>query len=59
MQVEGEFTESSFVASVTGVSNVCERSAAAGSRNGRIICRKTAGDGVTVALAADGYSVEF
>ena len=49
--LEGEFTPSSFVQSVAGVDNVCERSALLASGGGRLILRKTAGDGVTVALA--------
>ena len=57
--VKGDFTESAFVASVTGVSNVCERSAVRGSDYGVLICRKTAGDGVTVALAVEEYMVDF
>lgn len=91
----GEFSESAFVEAVTGVSNVCERSAVLASgggqkrgqqeagRNavqtggrdcgagpsydrdalplcgGRLIQKKTAGDGVTVALAVRDWSVEF
>jgi cobalt-precorrin 5A hydrolase len=48
--VEGDFTKSDFVESVTGVSNVCERSAVRAS-GGRLICKKKVYDGVTVALA--------
>ncbi len=94
MEAPGEFSESAFVEAVTGVSNVCERSAAlasggqgreqrktekndiqtdecgrnAGSasggktmtpRCGKLIQKKTAGDGVTVALAVRDWSVEF
>ncbi|MDO5293011.1 MAG: cobalt-precorrin 5A hydrolase [bacterium] len=58
MQLAGDFTGSSFVQSITGVDNVCERSAVLGSmletKNNRteqqIIVRKQAVDGVTVAL---------
>lgn len=70
--VEGVFTPSSFVGNVTGVDNVCERSAAldcirqrlhAGKQNQkgsyRMIQRKTAGDGVTVAIAMEDWSVKF
>ena len=49
-QTPGEFSSSDFVASVTGVDNVCERSAVAGS-GGRLWRKKTAGDGVTMAIA--------
>ncbi len=94
MEAAGEFSESAFVEAVTGVSNVCERSAVlagggqrrgqrrtgqdaiqtdeggcnAGSvsggktmppRCGKLIRKKTAGDGVTVALAVRDWSVEF
>ena len=48
--VEGDFSESSFVKGVTGVDNVCERAAVLGS-GGDLLVRKTAGDGVTVAVA--------
>lgn len=58
METKGEFTSSSFVQGITGVDNVCERSAAALS-NGSLIQKKTAGNGVTVALAVKEWSVEF
>lgn len=45
----GAFTPSAFVAGVTGVDNVCERSAAAD--DGTLIVKKTAADGVTLAVA--------
>lgn len=48
--VYGDFASSDFVESITGVSNVCERSAVAASK-GRLICKKKVYDGVTVALA--------
>lgn len=70
--VEGTFTPSPFVGNVTGVDNVCERAAAldcirqrfhAGKRNQkggyRMILKKTAGDGVTVAIAMEDWSVKF
>ncbi len=94
MEAPGEFSYSAFVEAVTGVSNVCERSAVlagggqrrgqrrtgqnaiqtdeggcnAGSasggktmplRCGKLIQKKMAGDGVTVALAARDWSGEF
>lgn len=58
-KVKGDFTESAFVASVTGVSNVCERSAVLGSDYGVLLCPKTAEDGVTVALAVKEYMIDF
>lgn len=57
-QVHGEFTCSPFVEQVTGVSNVCERSAVAAS-GGSLICRKRIYEGVTVALAEKKGSVVF
>jgi len=48
--VEGAFTASAFVEKTTGVDNVCERAAVRQS-GGRLISRKEAGNGVTVALA--------
>ncbi len=49
--VPGEYTASLFVQSVTGVENVCERSAVLGSSYGILIQKKTAVGPVTVALA--------
>ena len=52
--MEGQFTPSAFVKGVTGVDNVCERSAVLAS--GGTLCRgKTAGDGITMALALTPY----
>lgn len=71
---EGDFTPSEFVSQVTGVDNVCERSAvcaAGGVRSGecaesekraaggRLIERKFAGGGVTFALAAEEYEPDW
>jgi precorrin-3B C17-methyltransferase len=50
-KVPGTFTSSSFVRSVTGVDNVCERAALAGADE--LIVKKTAINGVTVAVAAE------
>lgn len=53
MAVEGTFTPSAFVSSVTGVDNVCERSAMAACKDvgGRLLVKKTAYDGVTISVA--------
>lgn len=59
LSIEGEFTESAFVASVTGVSNVCERSAILGSDHGTLILKKSGKDGVTVAIAIEEYDISF
>lgn len=55
--VPGEYTPSAFVSSVTGVDNVCERSAMVGAD--RMIVRKTACNGVTVAVAEEYREVYF
>lgn len=52
----GEFSSSQFVSQITGVDNVCERTAVLGSR-GELIVKKHALNGVTVAIAVgkEGY----
>lgn len=50
-KVSGDFTSSPFVEQVTGVDNVCERAALASG--GTLLRKKTAKDGVTVALAME------
>lgn len=56
-EVPGEFTISEFVRSVTGVDNVCERAALMGAE--KLIVKKTALNGVTVAVAAEKLEVRF
>lgn len=56
--VNGNFTRSDFVKSVTGVDNVCERSAVKCSE-GELILRKTAAGGVTVAAAEKPLILDF
>jgi len=58
-KVPGTFTSSAFVHSVAGVSNVCERSAVLGSKDGKLLSGKNAGFGVTMALAISPYTVQF
>ena len=58
MEVEGDFSSSDFVRGVTGVDNVCERSAVRCS-GGELILRKTACDGVTVAAAEKPVILDF
>lgn len=58
-ETKGDFTPSDFVKQVTGVENVCERSAVQGSGGGRLIQKKKAGNGVTVAIALRDWSVDF
>lgn len=57
LEVPGEFTPSAFVQSVTGVDNVCERAALKGAN--KLIVKKTALNGVTVAVAAEKLEVRF
>lgn len=57
--VEGEFSWSGFVNSVTGVDCVCERSAVKLSDGGQLVLRKFAGDGVTIAVAKEEFSIDF
>lgn len=56
--VPGSFTGSSFVKKTTGVDNVCERAAVRYSA-GRLLTRKEAGNGVTVALAIREPELKF
>ena len=55
----GSFTASDFVEKVTGVDNVCERSAVLASGNGRLLQRKTGENGVTTAVAAREWRIHF
>lgn len=57
MALEGDFTASAFVRKVTGADNVCER--AARMEQGRLILKKQAGDGVTVALCLEERILDF
>lgn len=54
----GDFSPSAFVQSVTGVDNVCERSAVLGS-GGTLLVKKQAGDGVTMAAALAPFSPDW
>lgn len=56
--VQGNFTASSFVSSVTGVDNVCERAAVLAS-GGSLIIRKMAGNGVTMAAAVKPVKLDW
>ena len=58
-QIQGTFSTSSFVQSVTGVDNVCERSAVCGSAGGKLIQKKIGRDGVTTALAQKEWRIHF
>lgn len=56
---QGEFSSSEFVQSIVGVSNVCERSAAAVSSGSKIVLPKTSRNGVTLAIAKKDWLVNF
>lgn len=56
--VEGHFTPSAFVRSVTGVDNVCERAAVCAA-DGPLQVPKQAGGGVTLALAAKPFAPDW
>lgn len=54
---QGEFSQSGFVQSVTGVGNVCERAAVCGG--GKLVLPKFCREGVTVALAVEEPALTF
>lgn len=56
--VQGRFSTSAFVQQVTGVDNVCERSAVLES-GGTLYSKKNAGNGVTMALALQPYAPDW
>lgn len=56
---EGKFLSSEFVKKITGVDNICERSAVCASEGGHIIAAKQAEDGVTIAAAERRWGVRF
>ena len=57
--VPGDFSESTFVRSVTDVDCVCERSAARASGGNSFLMRKTAEDGMTVAVCSRAFEARF
>lgn len=60
---EGNFSVSSFVKEQVGVDNVCERAAVAGAnadgKTAELLLKKTAKDGMTLAVAEEKWSVTF
>ncbi len=58
LELEGEFSSSGFVKSITGVDCVCERAALKKS-GGKLFQKKSAGEGVTLAMAVEDRSVYF
>lgn len=59
LSVKGEFSESEFVKSITGVGNVCERAALLGADNGKIILQKQSRNGMTIAIAMTERRIYF
>lgn len=61
LKVEGEFTSSAFVKSITGVDNVCERSAQKSGEDlgANLVLRKQSCDGVTVAISKINWRCRF
>lgn len=57
-RAEGEFEESEFVKRITGVGNVCERSALIAG-NHKLLLRKKAKNGMTIALAMEMRGIQF
>ena len=58
--VGGDFSSSSFVKEKVGVDNVCERAALCMSgNNGKLVYRKHAEDGMTIAIAKRDWSIRF
>lgn len=57
-EAEGSFSSSAFVQKTTGVDNVCERAAVLAGK-GRLLTKKDAGNGVTMALAISEPVLRF
>jgi len=57
--VPGNFTASDFVRQTVGTDNVCERSAVKASHGGKLVVSKKAGQGITVAVACESYTLRF
>lgn len=57
--VPGNFSASAFVKRVTGVSNVCERAAVAGSDGGSLRTTKASGEGITMSAAVKHITIDF
>ncbi len=59
LKAPGTYQASAFVKSVTGVDNVCERSAVLASEKGRLIMKKQSAGGVTAACAIRDWRIHF
>lgn len=57
--LDGTFTSSAFVKSVTGVDSVCERAAVLYSKNGEILMKKTSKNGMTCSIAMRDWKCKF
>ena len=58
--LQGSFTASSFVSSVTGVDNVCERaSLLASGEGGKLVINKSAGNGMTFAMSVCDIQLDW
>lgn len=55
--IQGYFSKSQFVESITGVDCVCERSAILGSNQGELILKKLSKNGVTLSIARGDINV--
>lgn len=58
-KIEGNFSNSNFVKSITGIDSVCERAAVMGSNSKKLLIKKTVINSVTVAVCLDDYVVDF
>lgn len=57
--IDGEFSDSDFVKSITGVDSVCERAASASSSTKKLVIRKTIKNSVTVAACMEDFKISF
>ena len=58
--VKGDFSSSDFVKETTGVDNICERaSLLCAGENGKLVFKKKAGGGVTVAFVKRDWVIDF
>lgn len=55
----GQFTASPFVQSTVGIDNVCERAAVVSSGGGMLLRKKSAQNGITLALAVADWRAHF
>lgn len=58
-KINGQFSKSNFVNSITGVDTVCERAAIIGSNSHKLIINKTVKKSITVAVAIDNFDIDF